>query len=102
MSVFEEVCFRDWVEENKLNLSKPDYDMVFKLRKERRKDMKEIHLQVSELQDILKFVEDVGAKNLTIEYQTSGIGSIIKVTVQSNLNGHTGSFTKTITDESSW
>lgn len=65
--------------------------------------MTDIYLHKSDLEDILKFANDMNVDVVNIQYDnSSGIGAVIKVTATANLNGHDGEFTKTIADETSW
>lgn len=67
--------------------------------------MKEITLQKHELDAISAFVSkypsSVDYINITVD-SSSGIGSIVKVSVKAVTNGDMVEITKTITDESSW
>jgi len=67
--------------------------------------MKEITIQKHELDAIVAFVSkypsSVDYINITVD-SSSGIGSIVKVSVKTVTNGDMVEITKTITDESSW
>jgi phosphotransferase system HPr-like phosphotransfer protein len=67
--------------------------------------MNEITLHKRELDAIVAFVSkypsSVDYINITVD-SSSGIGSIVKVSVKTVTNGDVVEITKTITDESSW
>jgi phosphotransferase system HPr-like phosphotransfer protein len=67
--------------------------------------MNEITLHKRELDAIVTFVSkypsSVDYINITVD-SSSGIGSIVKVSVKTVTNGDMVEITKTITDESSW
>lgn len=67
--------------------------------------IKEITLQKHELDAIATFVSkypsSVDYINISVD-SSSGIGSIVKVSVRAVTNGDMVEITKTITDESSW
>jgi hypothetical protein len=67
--------------------------------------MNEITLCKRELDAIVAFVSkypsSVDYINITVD-SSSGIGSIVKVSVKTVTNGDMVEITKTITDESSW
>jgi len=67
--------------------------------------MNEITLHKHELDAIVAFVSkypsSVDYINITVD-SSSGIGSIVKVSVKTVTNGDMVEITKTITDESSW
>lgn len=63
----------------------------------------EIYLHKTDLEDMLKFANDMNVEMVHVSYDnSSGIGAIIKVTAPANMNGHDGEFTKTIADETTW
>lgn len=65
--------------------------------------MTEIYLHKSDLEDILKFINDMNVGIVQVSHDnSSGIGAVIKVTAVTKVNGHDGEFTKTIADETSW
>lgn len=63
----------------------------------------QMYLHKSDLEEILKFVNDMDVYIVQVDYDnSSGIGAIIKVSAVTKVNGHDGEFTKTIADETSW
>lgn len=65
--------------------------------------MNQFYLHKEDLEEILKFIEDMGVDCALVSSDTSsGIGAIVKATVVVKTNGHSGEFTKTISDETSW
>ena len=65
--------------------------------------MNKIYLCKDDLLDIVKLLEDMGADVALVSSDTSsGIGSIITASVTVQTNGHSGEFTKIISDETSW
>jgi hypothetical protein len=68
--------------------------------------MTEMHLNRAELQAILKVLDDMKHPDVyavKIGYDnSSGIGSIVTVTLPTTVNGVEGEFTTTISDESDW
>ena len=68
------------------------------------KRMNQVSLHRDDIQEILKFVEKYPDSDyLTIEVDSSsGIGSIISVSINAMINGDMVVVKKTIVDESSW
>lgn len=63
----------------------------------------DIYLHKTDLEEILKFANDMNVDVVNVQYDnSSGIGAIIKVSAVTKVNGHDGQFTKTIADETSW
>jgi hypothetical protein len=69
-----------------------------------KESMNQVSLHKDDLHEILKFVEKYpDSEYLTIEVDSSsGIGSIVTVSVPAVVNGDMVIITKTIVDESSW
>lgn len=65
--------------------------------------MNKIYLCKDDLLDIIKLLEDMDTDVALVSSDTSsGIGSIITASVTVQTNGHSGEFTKIISDETSW
>ena len=66
--------------------------------------MNQISLHREDLNAILKFIEKYPDSDyITISVDSSsGIGSVVKVSINNVINGDAVTITKTIADESSW
>ena len=69
-----------------------------------KESMNQVSLHRDDIREILQFVEKYpDSEYLTIEVDSSsGIGSIVTVSVPAVVNGDMVIITKTIVDESSW
>jgi hypothetical protein len=69
-----------------------------------KESMNKVSLHRDDIREILQFVEKYpDSEYLTIEVDSSsGIGSIVTVSVPAVVNGDAVIITKTIVDESSW
>lgn len=65
--------------------------------------MAEFYLHKEDLEQILKFANDMDVETVLVRSDSSsGIGAIVTATAVTKMGDHSGEFTITISDETSW